>query len=136
TNARYSGLLPAGIALCANPEDVRQSILWARDHDVHAVPRAGGHSYGGFSLTQGLLVDVSRMNDVDVSRADGTAIIGPGARLGRVYSRLQPHGIAFSAGRCPSVGISGLALGGGFGFSARKFGLTADALVETQVATA
>jgi len=135
-NARYADVLPTGIAVCAGPEDVRQSILWARDYDIPCVPRAGGHSYGGFSLTRGLLVDVGRMNGVALNPADGTATIGPGARLGHVYAHLQPHDIAFSAGRCPSVGIAGLALGGGFGFSARKFGLTTDALTETQVATA
>ena len=41
-----------------------------------------------------------------------------------------------SAGRCPTVGISGLVLGGGFGFSSRKLGLTADSLVGTEVVTA
>ena len=49
---------------------------------------------------------------------------------------LQPHDLTVSAGRCPSVGVAGLTLGGGFGFSARAFGLTADALLETEVVTA
>ena len=49
---------------------------------------------------------------------------------------LQPHDVTVSAGRCPSVAVAGLTLGGGFGFSARKLGLTADALVETEIVTA
>src|SRR5207248_2735908 len=98
----------AGIALCAGPEDVRQSILWARDHELPAVARAGGHSYSGYSVTPGLLVDLRRMNDVDVSRADRTATIEPGALNRDVYDGLQPYGVAFSAGRCPTVAVSGL----------------------------
>ena len=41
-----------------------------------------------------------------------------------------------SAGRCPTVGVSGLTLGGGFGFSARKLGLACDALVSTEIVKA
>ena len=135
-NARYADIPPAGIAVCAGPEVVRQSILWARDYNLPAVARSGGHSYAGFSSTHGLLLDVTSLDDVDVSNADGTATIGPGARLGHVYEHLRPYGVAVPAGRCPSVGIAGLTLGGGFGFGARTFGLTADSLLETQVATA
>lgn len=136
SNLRYADVKPAGIALCAGPEDVRQSILWAVAHDLPAVPRAGGHSYSGYSVTPGLLVDLTRMNDVDVSRKEATATIAPGALNTDIYDGLQPYGVAFSAGRCPTVAVSGLTLGGGFGFSSRKLGLTVDALLETQVATA
>jgi FAD binding domain/Berberine and berberine like len=136
SNLRYADVKPAGIAQCAGPEDVRQSILWARDHHVQAVARAGGHSYSGYSVTPGLLVDVTRMNTVQVSRSDGTATIAPGALNTDIYDGLQPYGVAFSAGRCPTVAVSGLTLGGGFGFSSRHLGLSADALLKTQVATA
>jgi hypothetical protein len=44
--------------------------------------------------------------------------------------------VAISQGRCPTVGIAGLTLGGGFGFSARSFGLTCDRLVETTIVCA
>jgi FAD/FMN-containing dehydrogenase len=44
--------------------------------------------------------------------------------------------VTVSAGRCPDVGAAGLTLGGGFGFSARKLGLTIDALVETEIVAA
>jgi FAD/FMN-containing dehydrogenase len=136
SNLLYADVHPAGIVLCGSPEDVRQSILWTRDHDLPAVPRAGGHSYSGYSVTPGLLVDLRRMNAVKVSRTDGTATIEPGALNTDIYDGLQPYGVAFSAGRCPTVAVSGLTLGGGFGFSSRKLGLSADALLETQVATA
>ncbi len=79
---------------------------------------------------------MSRLRRVDVDERAGTVTIGPRARNTDVYNGLQPHGVAFSAGRCPSVAISGLALGGGFGFSSRKLGLSSDALLETDVVTA
>jgi len=76
------------------------------------------------------------MRRVEVDGSRGTVQVGAGARNTDVYGGLQPQGVAISAGRCPSVGISGLVLGGGFGFSSRKLGLTADSLVETEMVTA
>ena len=58
------------------------------------------------------------------------------ARNRDVASTLQPLEVTISAGRCPGVAVAGLTLGGGFGFSARQLGLTADALVETELVTA
>ncbi|MFL5821704.1 MAG: FAD-binding oxidoreductase [Solirubrobacteraceae bacterium] len=135
-NRRYSGIRPAAVAVCSRPADVRESIRWSREHGVPIVTRSGGHSYGGYSATTGLIVDVSRMRNVQVDASRGTVVVGAGAKNTDVYDGLQPHGVAISAGRCPSVGISGLVLGGGFGFSSRKLGLTSDSLVETEMVTA
>jgi FAD/FMN-containing dehydrogenase len=136
SNTRYAHVRPQGIAVVAGAEDVRTCILWARDHDVEVVPRAGGHSYSGYSTSTGLLVDFDDLRKVAVDRGTGVVTVQPGARNTDIYDGLQPYGVAFSAGRCPSVAISGLALGGGFGFSSRHLGLTSDALLETEVVTA
>jgi FAD/FMN-containing dehydrogenase len=136
SNQRYAHLHPQAIAVVAGAEDVRRSILWGREHDVEVVPRAGGHSYSGYSSTTGLLVDFSDLRDVSVSRRTGEVTVQPGARNTDIYDGLQPYGVAFSAGRCPTVAVSGLTLGGGFGFSSRHIGLTSDALLETEVVTA
>jgi FAD/FMN-containing dehydrogenase len=67
------------------------------------------------------------MNYVHVH--DGIATIGAGARLIDVYGGLAPLGLTIPAGSCPTVGIAGLALGGGVGYAGRKLGLTCDNLV-------
>jgi FAD/FMN-containing dehydrogenase len=54
--------------------------------------------------------------------------IGAGAALGAAYTAVATHGLALAAGSCPTVGISGHTLGGGYGLLARPFGLTADNL--------
>lgn len=136
SNVLYANVHPLGIAVVANAEDVRRSIQWARDHDVEVVPRAGGHSYSGYSTTTGLLVDFDGLRKVSVERSTGKVTVQAGARNTDIYDGLQPYGVAFSAGRCPTVAVSGLTLGGGFGFSSRHIGLSSDALVETEVVTA
>jgi hypothetical protein len=135
-NLRYADVLPKGIAMCVDPSDVQTSILWAREHDIALVARAGSHSYAGFSSTHGLMIDVTRMPSVAVDASRGTVTAGAGARNGDVSAALAPHRIAIPQGRCPPVGIAGLTLGGGFGFSSRKLGLTSDRLIETTLVTA
>ena len=103
--------------------------------DMPAVARSGGHSYAGYSTTQGLVIDMSRMNLITDHR-DGSVSVEAGAPLGQVDSQLTAKELILPAGRCASVGIAGLALGGGFGFNSRKFGLTSDNLLEAEIVTA
>jgi hypothetical protein len=135
-NLRYADVLPQGIAMCVNPSDVQTAILWAREHDIALVARAGSHSYAGFSSTYGLMINVTPMSSVAVDASRGTVTADAGARNGDVSAALAPHRIAIPQGRCPPVGIAGLTLGGGFGFSSRKLGLTSDRLIETTLVTA
>jgi len=59
--------------------------------------------------------------------------IGAGCRLGEVISALGAINYAIPTGTCPSVGITGLALGGGIGLLARAYGLTADSIISMTV---
>ena len=113
---------------------MQKTIRWARKHGIHIVPRCGGHSYGGYSTTSGVVVDVTRMKRVRVSGAAAT--IGAGARLIDVYAQLLAHGVTIPAGSCPSVGISGLTLGGGASYAGRKLGLTCDNVRSVSIVTA
>jgi FAD/FMN-containing dehydrogenase len=72
-----------------------------------------------------------------VSVSDGVAtVVGAGARLGDVYDALAEHDLTIPAGCGPSVGISGLTLGGGLGILGRKYGLTSDHLLAAQIVLA
>jgi FAD/FMN-containing dehydrogenase len=141
SNHRYAGVLPSAIVACTNAEDVQASVQWARQHGTELVARCGGHNLAGFSTTTGLLLDLAKMRGVKAHRNSDTGevdriTVGAGANISQIYPHLERHEVIMSTGRCPTVGISGLVLGGGIGFSDRKFGLTCDALVSTQVVTA
>jgi len=62
--------------------------------------------------------------------------VAAGARTAGVYAAVEPHGIAFPLGNGASVGVTGLALGGGTAATSRAFGLTADTMVSTTLLTA
>jgi FAD/FMN-containing dehydrogenase len=53
-----------------------------------------------------------------------------------VYQALSQRGVMIPAGSCPTVGIAGLTLGGGHGFSGRRYGLTCDNLRSLVIVTA
>ncbi len=134
-NLVYADRRPAAIALCTRPEDVQACLATARESGVPFAARSGGHSYAGYSAPErGLVADLGGMDGIQV-RPDGTASIGPGARLADVYTALARAGRCLPAGSCPSVGIAGLTLGGGIGVLARKFGLTCDHVRTATVAT-
>ncbi|MBV8491426.1 MAG: FAD-binding oxidoreductase [Candidatus Eremiobacteraeota bacterium] len=135
-NLRYAGVRPAGIALCANASDVGTSLLWAQAHGVPLVARSGGHSYGGYSTTTGLMIDVAAMNAFAFDSATGIATLGAGARNRDVYAQGRKFGFAITHGRCLNVGVVGLALGGGVGFNMRAHGLTCDQLTACDIVTA
>jgi FAD/FMN-containing dehydrogenase len=125
---------PQAVVLCETPEDVSEAILFARRSGLHAAPRSGGHCFAGRSSTEGIVIDVSPMNSVSVSGE--VAVVGAGARLGGVYDALDEHGLTIPAGCSPTVGISGLTLGGGLGILGSKHGLTSDHLLGARVVLA
>ncbi len=136
-NERFDGVKPLAVLRAAGAADVRQAILWARRRDIRIRARSGGHSYAGYSTVEdGLVLDLSALGGIAVQRPAQTASIGAGARLIDVYARLASAGGTIPAGSCPTVGVGGLALGGGVGFASRKLGTTADNILSVQIVTA
>jgi len=131
---RFAGASPQAVAYCASEGDVQRVVDFCRRHQIDPIPRCGGHSYGGYSTGSGVIVDVGPMNRVSVDR--GIATVGAGTRLADLYAALAARGVLVPGGSCPTVGISGLALGGGNGVVSRNYGLTADRLASLRVVTA
>ncbi|MEU3756587.1 FAD-binding oxidoreductase [Streptomyces olivoreticuli] len=135
-NTRFDGLRPAGIAYVTGTDDIVACLAFARRFAVPVVIRSGGHSYAGWSSGNGRLVlDVSLLNTVRVLSPD-TAVTGAGTRLIDLYTTLAGQGVTVPAGTCPTTGISGLALGGGYGILSRLYGLTCDNLTGATLITA
>ena len=132
---RFDDIRPAAVAQVASDADVARCLDFAQRFALPIAIRSGGHSYLGGSTGTGLVIDVRELRDVKVD-GNGTATIGAGAALIDVYSGLAAHDVAIPAGSCPSVGLSGLALGGGVGVVTRKYGLTCDRILSAQIVTA
>ncbi len=135
-NARWSGVLPQAVAMCADAADVQRCMTWVGDNRARFAVRSGGHNYAGFSTTPGLLIDVKAMNAVRLNLRDGTATVAGGANNQDVATALRATSFGIPSGRCATVGAAGLVLGGGWGFSATHAGLTCDSLLATDLALA
>jgi hypothetical protein len=135
-NARFENPRPLALAYCANPDDVARCVAFATAHEIRIAARSGGHSYGGYSSCDGLVIDVSRMSNISVDTGSNIAKIGAGAQLIDVYNVLGNNNRLLPGGSCPTVGIAGLTLGGGIGVFGRKYGLTLDNLREVSLVTA
>ncbi len=131
---RFEGTSPAAVAYCSSVSDVQRVVDFCRTHRIDPIPRCGGHSYGGYSTGSGVIVDVGPMNGVSIDR--GVATVGAGTRLVDLYTALAARGVLVPGGSCPTVGISGLALGGGNGVVSRNYGLTADRLASLELVRA
>ena len=135
-NANYADVIPTAVAVCASEADISRCLKWVREAGSAFAIRSGGHNYAGFSTTTGMLIDVRYMNAVSFDSATGLVKIGAGANNQDVANVLRPHGVSMPSGRCPTVGVSGLVLGGGWGFSATRHGPTCDSLLGTDVVLA
>jgi FAD/FMN-containing dehydrogenase len=132
---RFDRLMPAGIAYCGGHADVSACLAFATKFRLPVRARAGGHSYAGWSsVTGGLVIDVSRINQF--TAGSGTVIVGAGMDLITLYGHLAALGLAVPGGSCPTVGLAGLALGGGVGVLSRQLGLTCDNIQSLRIVTA
>jgi FAD/FMN-containing dehydrogenase len=135
-NTRYD-LFPTIINFCETVKDVSNAIKWARKKNVKFRIRTGRHSYEAYSsLDGGLVIDISEMNQVKIDRRKKTARLGAGSLLFPLYEKLYEKGFTIPGGTCPSVGLSGLTLGGGWGMLTRPYGMLIDQLLELEMVDA
>jgi FAD/FMN-containing dehydrogenase len=136
-NPRFDHVLPDAVARPVDGADVRDAIRFCAEHGVRVRARSGGHSYAGYSTaSRGVVLDLRHLDRITVDQELGTATVGAGAQLIDVYHQLAAAGLTVPGGSCPSVGIAGVTLGGGFGLAARHFGLTIDSLAAVEIVTA
>jgi FAD/FMN-containing dehydrogenase len=128
---------PAVVARCASAADVIEAVKLARYEKLLLAVRSGGHNIAGNAVCEGgLLIDLSLMKTVRVDPASRTARVDPGATLADFDKEAQAFGLITPLGINSTTGLAGLTLGGGFGWTTRKFGLTIDNLISVDVVTA
>ena len=133
-NPRWDLIQPAAVVRAAGGADVSQAILFARKNKLALVPKSGGHSYVGASTSRGVMIDTGPMRGM--SYKNNVLTVGAGAKLYDVHAFLDKYGRSLPTGTCPTVGVAGLALGGGIGVNTRTYGLTCDRILSMSVVTA
>lgn len=128
---------PALIAQCADVSDVQAAVTFARERSLLLAVRGGGHSWPGKSVCDGgMMLDLSKMKQVDVDAEAKLAFVQGGAWLNHLDTAALPHGLVTTAGVVSHTGVGGFTLGGGFGRLNRKYGLAIDNLASAEIVTA
>jgi FAD/FMN-containing dehydrogenase len=127
---------PAAIARCLDAEDVATALDFARSNALEIAVRGGGHNPAGHcAVDDGLVVDLSRMRNVDVDPGARLAVCEGGATWLDFDAATQRHGLVTPGGVVGSTGVTGLTLGGGIGHLTAQYGLTCDNLIAAELVT-
>jgi hypothetical protein len=128
--------LPKYIAVCKTERGVQFTIRKARKEHLKIAVKSGGHSFEGFSSNDGgMVINLSRMKKITWLEND-RVVIEPGCLLQEIQDMFFAKKRLLPAGSCGTVGIAGLALGGGYGFFSRRYGLTCDSLLRMSMVAA
>ncbi len=128
---------PRLIVRAASVDDVAPTIALARETGLPLAIRGGGHNVAGNgAVDDGIVLDMGRLNAVEVDPVARLVRVAAGATLKDVDAATEPYGLAVPIGVVSGTGVAGLTLGGGVGWLARRYGLTIDNLASADVVLA
>ncbi|GMN68663.1 hypothetical protein TIFTF001_037721 [Ficus carica] len=123
---------------------VQATVYCAKKHGVQIRTRSGGHDYEGlsyvsyFNVPKFVVIDLRNLSSVSVDVESKSAWVQAGATIGELYYAIgkKSENLGFPAGDCHTVGVGGLFGGGGYGYLARKYGLSADNILDAKIVDA
>lgn len=140
-NQRWSEtaqLHPTCIIQPSSAEDLSSFIKTLVQGECPFAIKSGGHNPwpGVNDINDGVVVDLSNINEVSLSYDRTSVKLGAGGKWGDVYRALEPQGMMVPGARASDVGIGGMVLGGGLSYFTPRVGLTADNVIDFEVVLA
>ena len=128
---------PIAMVRCADVDDVRRCVEFARRHDIPVAIRGGGHCYAGLGVADGAIqIDLAAFNAVNVDPDRRVASVGGGTRIKDLLTATLAAGLITPMGACGDVGVAGLALAGGDTAARGLYGTACDNVIGAQLVTA
>jgi len=127
------------VEYCQDAQDVAKTLQNVLDAGMRPTARSSGHCYEDFIVNNpnGAIIDISQLSQVTTG-AGGTGpySVGPGAMLGSIYTQLyRLANKTIPGGTCYTVTAGGHISGGGYGYLARRYGLTVDYVSAVDIIT-
>ncbi|HVU88497.1 MAG TPA: FAD-binding oxidoreductase [Pirellulales bacterium] len=136
-NKRLPPRYPDIIVQANDTGDVLAAVRMARRENLRIGVRSGGHSWSGNHVRDGgLLLDVSRLDEVRIDKAAKRATVGPGRAGHELAAQLAKQKLFFPAGHCRGVAVGGYLLQGGYGWHSRVLGPACMSVEAIDVVTA
>lgn len=112
---------PYAVFVPASYDDVKDLFIHLRDENEEFNVMSGGHNWDCEAVTSDALISMSLFKRLDVDFDDEMMTVGAGVLWDEVYHKLKDTGYMAIGGLCPTVGISGYTLGGGFNWFLNSF---------------
>ncbi len=124
---------PAFIIYCVCEYDVSIALWLAKKGNMPFTVRSGGHCTAGYSGSNGVMIDVSGINDVHIDLLGRRATVGTGTQFGKFNKQLEIYNLHVPGGECVSVCVGGYVQGGGIGFTSTTYGMNCDNVISMRV---
>ena len=136
-NLRKPERYPEAIVLAADENDVVEAVRFARREGLKVKARSGGHSWTASSVRDGsVLINMSLLQEIGFDPVSKLATVSPGVKGRDLNSLLSEHDLFFPSGHCPTVGLGGFLLQGGWGWLGRVIGPACLSVVAVDVVNA
>ncbi|CAF4937697.1 unnamed protein product [Rotaria sp. Silwood1] len=131
---------PAVIVYATSSSDIQNVVKCATKLDYIVNALGGGHNYEGYglgSMYNNIIINMEAINYININQHDRTGTFGAGAKVGPIYYRTyQYDNYTINGGSCAWMGVAGNALGGGYGYLVRLYGLLSDNILEMKAVNA
>lgn len=127
---------PQLIVYCACENDVLECLAAARTFGLWVAVRSGGHSTAGYSVNNGMVVDLSDIQGVVLDPPTQRVHVRPGTDFDHFNGAMNGTGWHVPTGACGNVRVGGFVQGGGYGYTSRAFGIQSDLVDSFRVALA
>ncbi len=136
TDASIYQVMPHGVLIARDEEDVHAAVEAAARHKVPILPRGAGSSLAGQAVNEALVIDTSRFLDrvVDLSTEERWIRVQPGIVLDALNGYLRPHGLQFGPDPASSnrAAMGGIVGNNSTGSHSISYGMTADHVLGMQ----
>lgn len=136
----WNGAVKQQPAMIIRPFDTRdvQSAIWlAKEKKMPFSVLGGGHDWAGRCLNDGgIVLSMSKMNDIKIDPLQHIARVGGGIKAKELIAAAAPYKQVAVTGTVGGIGFAGFTLGGGYGPLSPTYGLAIDNLLGAELVLA
>ncbi|MFO7932096.1 MAG: FAD-binding oxidoreductase [Desulfosalsimonas sp.] len=122
--------MPQYVVLPGNAEELAEILRFADRSGIPAVVRGNGGSVFGFVFTDGIVIDVNRMRNIEIDPDNWTAVIEPGVTAFELQKAAEAQGFRVNTAEPAATVCGNIVCTGLFSTWANAYGVGADHFVD------